>query len=93
MASRVVYKFPVGYCDGFGPVYISDGAEFVHVDYQSPGIYVWAICDPAAPLVTRRLGYFATGAPIPTDGVYVGTAKQGDGTFIWHVFEQETDRG
>ena len=89
MAERVVYKFPVEASRGFGPVHMQDGAEIVHVDHQPFGVFVWAVCDPDAPLVTRLLGIFGTGFKVPADGVYIGTAKQGDGAFMWHVFESE----
>lgn len=87
MPERVVFKFPVQFFGGFGPVEMHDGAEVVHVDSQYRGVYVWAICDLDAPLVMRRLGYFATGAEVPADATYLGTAKQDGGALIWHVFE------
>lgn len=66
-------------------------------------LVVAALCDPAAPLVTRRLRVAGTGHPLGNDtglgaqgppasaadagGRYVGTALFMDDTYVLHVFD------
>jgi hypothetical protein len=95
--SRAVWKFkvPMGEVHGYGStVSMPAGAEIVSIGTQAADLWVWAIVDTEAPRTERRLGYFATGTPLP-DWDYVGTVHVLDpdrpalgSWLVWHVFEE-----
>lgn len=64
------------------------GARILAVGCQRPRhICIWALVEPIAPSVRRRLAVRGTGQPIPAEqlGNYIGTVF--DQNFVWHVFE------
>jgi hypothetical protein len=85
--ARVVHKYEVLARNGFGKVEMPVGAEIVHADVQRTSVYIWALGDPDAELVTRLLGYFGTGHLIPDQAEYVGSCTDRDFGLVWHVFE------
>lgn len=98
MAEHKVWKFRVPMGEVHGPgstVTMPAGAEIVSVGTQGVEVFVWALVDPDAPKVGRRLGFFATGSPLPEGWVHVGTAHvpgpnptlEGS-NYVWHVFEE-----
>lgn len=98
MADREVWKFkvPMGEVHGHdSTVSMPSGAQIVSVGTQGADVWVWAIVNIEAPRTKRRLGYFATGSPVPPDWDYVGTAHVLDSEqptlgswLVWHVFEE-----
>ena len=63
------------------------GAVLIHAHGQSQQICVWAVVDPDAPVVARRLMVYGTGHPCEEGGVYVGTAHIRGGSLVLHVFD------
>lgn len=86
---REVWKFevPPGIVH-IGGVQMPVGAHIIDVAAQGAKVYVWAIVAPDAPPSHRRLGYFATGAPIPAGWEHVGTAHLRGVSLVFHVFEE-----
>lgn len=83
----VIYKYEI---TTIRPIEMHAGASLIHVASQLTGDYVWAIVDPQAPIVGRRLHAYATGVPISPRGVYVGTFHTDSslsGEFVFHVFD------
>ena len=89
--SKTVWKFPLTVTD-VQEVLMPTGAQFLHVDVQVPNAYereftLWALVDPQAPKVARRIVVVGTGNPAPDDAdgaEFVGTVM--DDPFVWHVF-------
>jgi hypothetical protein len=90
-AGDVVYKYELRPWSIF--LDMPRGARLLHVgapDHRTG--YVWALVDPEAPKVTRKVFAQPTGVPLPRAGdgaAYVGTFKvdEGDGWLIFHVFD------
>jgi hypothetical protein len=95
---REVWKFkvPMGEAHGYdSTIAMPGGAEIISVGHQGADVYAWAIVNPEAAKVERRLGYFATGSPLPPNWDYVGTVHVLDADrpalgswLVWHVFEE-----
>jgi hypothetical protein len=71
------------------------GAEVLCIGTQDripgeSGVFLWALCDPDAPVETRVFRTFPTGRNFKSDNlVYVGTAVGVNGTLVFHVFEEQ----
>lgn len=62
------------------------GASILSVQPQRNRITMWAKSpEPNGEIRTFRV--FATGDEVPDELSYVGTVKQFDDQFVWHVFE------
>lgn len=62
------------------------GAELLRVDFQDGMMQIWALVDPEAEIVGRRILILGTGHVVEwQDYTYVGTTFQGP--FVWHVFD------
>jgi hypothetical protein len=94
---KTVWKFNIAVDDKPTVLDMPEGAEVLHVDWQSVGdmsvlaaakgsVQLWAFVDPDAPRTNRSFVVHGTGHP--EDGRrYVGTTLMGP--FAWHVFEVE----
>ena len=83
-----IWKFPL--TDVISTLSIPTGAVLRHFDMQhGTNACVWAQVDPDAPKESRFFRIVGTGHPIPEPDkhVYVGTALQQQGRFVWHLFE------
>lgn len=65
------------------------GARLLDVQMQGDTCCLWAVCDEHAPIVTRCVGIYGTGNPIPDDlGEYIATFPMYGGSLIFHAFDQ-----
>jgi hypothetical protein len=88
---RVIHKYELTGSQILMPQF----AELLHVGEQDGIAYVWALVDPAQPMVLRRVSVVGTGHRILgmnndsedyiTDA-YVGTVQMQSG-LVWHVFD------
>lgn len=83
---RTIWKFDVTVADEVS-VTMPRGAQIVHVaTTPTPAfLQVWAIVDPKAAKVGRRLSIRGTGHDLEEVGDYLGTVESG--MLVWHVFE------
>jgi hypothetical protein len=83
-----IWKFPLS-VEGFGPqvVIMPKGAEVLSALCQGETIVVYALVDPTAPRVPRRVWVYPTGlttVDIPALAQFVGTVVMGN--LVFHVF-------
>ena len=65
-----------------------EDAEILHVDEQYCNVFLWALVDVDAPLVSRSFAVFGTGEMLADNPMkHLGTAKLDNGNLIFHVFE------
>jgi hypothetical protein len=84
---RTVWKFIFRDTDEPQALQIPDLAEILLVHGQGNRITLWAEVDENAPRVPRWFIITGTGAQVPHNGEYVGTAFVGP--YVWHVWELE----
>ena len=69
-------------------VNMPEGAQVLSVQVQGIEPCIWALVDPDAPLVERRLHVRGTGHPfVGNEGRFVGTFQMLRGRFVGHLFE------
>lgn len=65
------------------------GAVILTATFDGGGLWLWAICNPGAPRIDRRILVIGTGVPLPPDPHgrrrYIATVLAPP--FVWHVFE------
>lgn len=84
---KVVYKYQINFTAT--SVEMPSGAQILHAALQRWLIYIWALVDRCAPMVSRTLFVEGTGCPFDaTNSVHVATFFEQDGDFVWHVFEE-----
>jgi len=66
-------------------VQMPTGARLLSVQMQADQPRVWAMVDPDAPMVARRLRVVGTGGEAV--GVYVGTFQIHGGLRVFHLFD------
>lgn len=86
-----VYKYPL-ILDDWQDIDLPVGARSLAVQMQHGVPQLWALVDPAAPLVPRRFRIAGTGHPINlgADGTrldYIGTFQLQAGALVFHLFE------
>lgn len=93
---RTIWKYEIGPQD-VQRIGMPKGARLIHVAGQhveehGPGFaragmlpMLWALVDPAAPMVERLIALVGTGHPCPDEGDYVGSAVCDP--FVWHIFD------
>lgn len=86
MSAQAVWKFPLALDDEPQVVMMPAGAQIVYVDRQNVPT-MWAVVDPAAPLISRVFCVAGTGHQLDEWWYYVGSLL--DAPFVWHVFEDE----
>lgn len=83
-----IHKYPLRIADE-PAVTMPRGARLLAVQVQHGRPCVWALVDPDAPLVTRRLALRGTGHP--AEGLamapFVGTFQLEGGAFVGHLFD------
>ncbi|MDP3766877.1 MAG: hypothetical protein Q8S13_02575 [Dehalococcoidia bacterium] len=86
--SRTVYKYEIPMTGDYVEIKLPRGAEILHVAAQHETPYLWALVDPKAPLVSRRLRFAGTGHTIAPDvGRHLGSFFVHDGALVFHIFE------
>lgn len=64
---------------------LPEGAKVLSAGEQGGGIVVWALVDPEAERVPRRISIYGTGHEVPADpGTFVQTVFVGP--LVFHVF-------
>lgn len=84
-----VYKYQLGVGD-LQSVEMPRDAQILTVQVQRGTVCLWALVDPDAALVTRRIRIAGTGHVIEGAHTYIGTVQQMGGALVWHVFEVES---
>lgn len=86
---RMVYKYKVIVADGRQAITIPKDAKILCVAWHGDYISMWADVDTSKPKEKRFFCVYGTGHIIPETipAVYIGTAFEGRGSFVWHVFE------
>lgn len=83
------YRLPIPHVIDAQILGLPHGARLLSVAAVpgEPGaLDLWALVNPAQPIVGRRVLIVGTGDEVPTDAVFIGTtAAAGEG--VWHVFE------
>lgn len=68
------------------------GAQILCVQVQHGRPYMWALVDPAAPMVARGIVVYGTGFDVPRRNAavehYIGTVQLNDGGLVWHIFDR-----
>lgn len=84
-----IWKFPFEINPGYIEIEMPNGAEILHVYYQSKTTCLWAIVNPENPPVTRVFKVYGTGHPIDTlEGLnYIDTIHNPFYRLVWHLFE------
>lgn len=87
---RKIYKYEIGVADEqFIPM--PKGAVLLSCQMQKGVPCIWALVDPAAGLIPKRIVTYGTGVPILDDSQnleYIGTYQMMEGELVWHVFER-----
>jgi len=84
--SKTIWKFVLEFGDN-PTAKMPEGAQIIHADIVSGAgvIYVWAIVDPAATLLTYEFILRGTGHQLPDYfGEHIATVL--DTPFVWHLF-------
>ena len=83
-----VWKFPMRIAD-VAVAEMPKGARLLRAGIQNDTFCVWALVDPEAPKVERRVRIAGTGHPIAADltEVYVNTFEMHGGALVFHVFD------
>ena len=63
---KKIFKFQLGMAER-ATVQMQEGAEVIRIDGIEGFLYIWAVVDPAAPMVGREFDLFKTGADMPDD--------------------------
>jgi hypothetical protein len=85
--SQQIWKFPLPK-DLNGVIAAPGPFRVLTLQIQDDWPCIWAIVDPAAPLVDRHIRVFGTGHELRDDQEvqYLGTFQLLDGDFVGHVF-------
>jgi hypothetical protein len=83
--SLTIWKFPLTVDPAV--IVMPQDARVLTVAAVGGEPFVWAIVDPAKPLVERCFTVRGTGHEMDTVGAYVGTFMLLDGALVFHVFE------
>jgi hypothetical protein len=85
-----IWKFALAITDSQA-IAMPFGAQTLSVQEQDGDLCVWAIVNPAAPVVPVRFYVVGTGNPMPwpswvTNPRHLGTVQTHGGSLVWHVF-------
>lgn len=83
----VIHKFHMS-AIGTDNLFMPKGARVLCVQVQNGYPCVWALVNPDAEKVTRRLRTFGTGHDVDTAGTYVGTIQLDGGRIVLHIFDE-----
>ena len=84
---KTIHKFQIDVV-GAQTVFMPDGAEILAVQVQRNRPCIWALVDPAAPIIEYTIFTHGTGHTVNENaGRYIGTYQLDGGAFIAHVFK------
>lgn len=73
---------------GENKVLVPKGAEFISVGWQDLQVVVWFyVPDTDVPNEPRYLLWIGTSKPIEDEVKFIGSVKQPQSPFVWHIFE------
>lgn len=84
---KTIWKFPLAMESKDQLIEMPRGAQVVNVDMQDGRVCLWAIVDEDMMEEPRIFVVSGTGWGVASYARYVGTAAQGGGGFVWHVWE------
>lgn len=86
---NTIWKFALA-LTGSQEIRMPENAQILSVQYQADNLVLWAIVNPAKPIVPRTIMIFGTGHLLPDLDLrnFIGTVQ--DGGLVWHVFEDLT---
>lgn len=86
---RAVFRYPIAF-EHEQDIEIQRNAELLTIERQTRaphGLSLWALVDPDAPGVRRRIMLVGTGHTEVTEGArWIATCQEADG-FVWHFFD------
>lgn len=88
--ARSVWKFPI-YPETMQDVDMPAGAHALSVEFQRGTLCLWALVDPHANMVKRRVVVLGTGhvAEIDDGLQFIGTVLMMEGDLVFHVFVEK----
>ncbi len=84
--SKTIWKYELQMKDQ-QTIEMPKGAELLSVQVQFGIPVLWALVNPDAELVSRRIGTHGTGHSIQHGGRFIGTYQVCNGELVFHVFE------
>jgi hypothetical protein len=69
------------------PIKMQQGAEILHVAEQHGYVCIWALVEPEAPIVKRKIEVAGTDQLVSDGGKYIGTIITSGGALVWHFFD------
>ena len=84
-----VFKYHIR-IDDYLEIDLPEQAKILTVDTQRGTPYMWVLCNPELPIITRKFKIAGTGHPIeeePDNLNHIGTFQLYNGDLIFHVFE------
>lgn len=86
---QTVYKYALQ-IEGFQEVDMPAGGVCLTAQIQNEDPYLWALVDPEAPTIKRRIHIYGTGHPVEGHiHRYISTFQMRDGGLVFHVFEEQ----
>jgi hypothetical protein len=87
---KTIWKFPLEITDSQA-IEMPACAYILDVQVQQDQLCLWALVDPGKDKELRVIRIYGTGHDLPDaceSFDYIGTAQQGGGLLVWHVFEE-----
>lgn len=84
---KCIHKYPLMLM-GSQDVALPQGAVILTAQMEDVHLYVFAVADPLAPVVHRRIVIRSTGDLVDDDLTHIATVQTHDGQVVRHVFEQ-----
>lgn len=85
-----IWKFKIEIVDS-QEIPMPTGAQVLTVQMQGGTPFIWAICDPLAPMKDRGFALYGTGHHVQDMDLpylrYVGTFQMEGGSLVFHLFE------
>lgn len=85
---KQVWKFPVATMDT--EIVVPRGAKILHLEVQHGDPCFWALVDPAAKPLERKVITYGTGHDVPADidktHDFIGTILVSGGALVWHLW-------
>lgn len=82
---KTVWKFNLFLGDQSVPM--PNGALALALMYQGDQLCLWALVDPEATAVHRRIMICGTGHPLTNADMYTYIGSVVQGPFVWHAFD------
>lgn len=89
--SRTIYKYPLSLSVDF-TVELPQAHKVLHVATQQVMHFMWVDVDTDSESLGFNFAVAGTGHPRPSGYQYIGTWEEHHGLFVWHLFEDYTNR-